>query len=211
MQVIGYVRVSTQDQGRSGLGLRAQREAIKRECQRRGWTLSEVIEDRCSGKDTNRPGLTRALAMLEAGDAGGLVAAKLDRLCRSVRDFGELVEKAGAQGWSLVCLDLGMDTSTAMGAAMAQMVSVFSELERKLIGERISAALREKRRKGIKLGRKSALPAKVVERITREREGGASLQAIAHGLNRDRIRTGQGGKRWWASSVRAVLRSQAPA
>jgi DNA invertase Pin-like site-specific DNA recombinase len=73
------------------------------------------------------------------------------------------------------------------------------------IGERISAALRAKRRKGVKLGRKSTLPAKVVERISREREGGASLQAIADGLNRDGIRTGQGGKQWWPSTVRAVL------
>jgi hypothetical protein len=85
------------------------------------------------------------------------VVAKLDRLTPTVRDFGELVEQARARGWNLVCLDLGMDTSTAMGAAMAQMVSVFAELERKLIGERISAALREKRRTGARFGRKPVL------------------------------------------------------
>jgi DNA invertase Pin-like site-specific DNA recombinase len=97
-----------------------------------------------------------------------------------------------------------------MGAAMAQMVSVFAELERKLIGERISAALREKRRKGIRLGRPSTLARETAHRIWTQREAGASLQGIADALNSDGVPTGQGGKRWYASSVSAVLRAQAP-
>jgi DNA invertase Pin-like site-specific DNA recombinase len=72
MRVIGYARVSTQEQGRSGLGLEAQRAGITEACKQRGYELLDVIEDTCSGKDIDRPGITRALAMLKAGEAEGL-------------------------------------------------------------------------------------------------------------------------------------------
>ena len=155
-----------------------------------------------------RPGITRALERLESGDAGALVVARLDRLSRSVRDFAELVDLSRAQGWSLVCLDLGLDTATATGAAMAQMLSVFAELERRLIGERISEALRAKRRNGKRLGRPSTLGAEVVEQIRSAREEGTSYAKIADALNKAGTPTGQGGAKWYPSSVRAVLRSQ---
>ena len=62
MQVLGYARVSTEEQGRSGIGLEAQREAITAECERRGWVLLEVIEDAgYSAKNLNRPGIQSAL------------------------------------------------------------------------------------------------------------------------------------------------------
>ena len=88
MRVIGYVRVSTEEQGMSGAGLQAQRAAIIAECERRGWTLVEIAEDvGRSGKDLKRPGIRAALDMLAAGDASALVVAKLDRLSRSMLDF----------------------------------------------------------------------------------------------------------------------------
>ena len=88
MRVLGYVRVSTDEQSDSGAGLEAQRRAIVAECQRRGWQLVEVIEDAgFSAKDLKRPGIQEALRVLEEGDAKALVAAKLDRLSRSMIDF----------------------------------------------------------------------------------------------------------------------------
>ena len=78
MQVLGYVRVSTEEQSASGAGLAAQRKAIEAECERRGWELVETIEDRgYSAKDLKRPGIQLALEMLGSGDAGALVVAKL--------------------------------------------------------------------------------------------------------------------------------------
>jgi DNA invertase Pin-like site-specific DNA recombinase len=88
MRVIGYVRVSTEEQALSGAGLEAQRRAITAECKRRGWELLETIEDAgYSAKDLKRPGVQEALRALEAGDAKALVVAKLDRLSRSMLDF----------------------------------------------------------------------------------------------------------------------------
>ena len=88
MQVLGYVRVSTEEQGNSGAGLAAQRDAIERECAHRGWQLSEIIEDvGYSAKNLRRPGIRSALEQLQAGEAHALVAAKLDRLSRSMLDF----------------------------------------------------------------------------------------------------------------------------
>jgi DNA invertase Pin-like site-specific DNA recombinase len=135
--VIGYVRVSTDEQSDSGLGLKAQRAAIRAEAARHGWTLVEIFEDVASGKSLRRrPGMDAAFAAVASGAADGLIVSKLDRLSRSVRDFAEILARFQRNGWALVVMDLGVDTSTIMGAAMAQMVSVFSELERKRIAER---------------------------------------------------------------------------
>ncbi len=88
MQATGYVRVSTDEQGRSGLGLDAQQDAIVAECERRGWQLAEVVEDvGYSGKSLNRPGIESALGKLKAGETDVLIVAKLDRLSRSIKDF----------------------------------------------------------------------------------------------------------------------------
>src|SRR5438105_3359711 len=81
--VIGYIRVSSDEQRNSGAGLAAQREAIVAECRRRGWQLVEVIEDAgYSAKDLRRPGVQVALETLRRGEASALVVAKLDRLSR---------------------------------------------------------------------------------------------------------------------------------
>jgi len=101
-RVVGYLRVSTSDQAESGAGLAAQREAIEHECRRRGWELVTIYEDTASGKSMNgRPQLRAALAELAAGNADVLMSSKLDRLSRSAVDFGQLLERARREGWSL--------------------------------------------------------------------------------------------------------------
>jgi DNA invertase Pin-like site-specific DNA recombinase len=74
--VIGYARVSTEEQGAEGAGLEAQRAAIRAECDRRGWILDRIEEDVLSGKSLKRPGLQRAVDDCRAGEADGLVVAK---------------------------------------------------------------------------------------------------------------------------------------
>src|SRR5439155_13324110 len=83
----------------------------------------------------------------------------------------------------------------------------FANLERRLIGERTKAGLAEAKRRGVRLGRPRSLPDAVVQRIVTERQQGASLQAIADRLTDDGIAGAQGGRRWYASTVRAVLQS----
>ena len=154
--MVGYVRVSTEDQGELGVGLEAQREAIRSACAARKWQLVAIHEDIASGKElTKRPGLAAAMAVIHGGEASGLVVAKLDRLSRSVVDAALTIERAKREGWNLVALDLGVDFSTAAGEAMANMTAVFAQLERRLIGERTRAALAVKKAQGV---RSDALP-----------------------------------------------------
>ena len=205
MRVLGYVRVSTDEQSDSGAGLEAQRRAIAAECKRRGWQLVEVIEDAgFSAKDLKRPGIQAALQALEAGDAKALVAAKLDRLSRSMIDFTALMATAQKQGWALVALDCAVDTTTPAGEAMANVLATFAQFERRLIAQRTREALAVKRSQGVRLGRPPTLDARTVSRIRRERKRGKTLAAIAEGLTADRVPTAHGG-RWHAATVRAVL------
>ena len=90
---------------------------------------------------------------------------------------------------------------------MANVLATFAQFERRLISQRTKDALAAKRAQGVRLGRPRQLPQRVVKRIIREREQGKTLAAIAEGLNRDGVRTAQGGQRWYPSTVRAVVRS----
>lgn len=210
VRALGYIRVSTDEQARSGLGLDAQRRALRAEARRHGWQLEVVVEDGRSAKDLNRPVLQAALDRLDRHDADVLVVSKLDRLSRSVADFGTLLRRADKRGWSVVCLDLGVDTATPSGELFANVVASMSQYERRLIGQRTRDALAEKRAQGVRLGRPQVLPAGVVERIVREQRAGRSLGAIAAGLEHDGVPTARGGA-WSRASVQSVLRSQAAA
>jgi DNA invertase Pin-like site-specific DNA recombinase len=197
--------VSTDEQSDSGAGLEAQRRAIAAECKRRGWQLVEVIEDAgFSAKDLKRPGIQAALQALEGGDAKALVAAKLDRLSRSMIDFTALMATAQKQGWALVALDCAVDTTTPAGEAMANVLATFAQFERRLISQRTREALAVKRSQGVRLGRPPTLDDRTVSRIRRERKRGKTLAAIAEGLAADQVATAHGG-RWHAATVRAVL------
>ena len=206
-RVLGYVRVSTEEQA-GGAGLEAQRQAILAECRRRGWELVETIEDAgYSAKDLKRPGIRIAVEQLERGKADALVVSKLDRLSRSMLDFTALMDRAQRQGWGIVALDCAVDTTTPAGEAMAHVLATFAQFERRLIGQRTRDALAEKKKQGVRLGRPRQLPPNIRRRIKRRRNAGLTLDAIAHELNRDCVPTAQGGQRWYASTVRAVLTS----
>jgi DNA invertase Pin-like site-specific DNA recombinase len=207
MRVVGYVRVSTGEQRKSGAGLEAQRRAILAECRRRGWSLIETVEDGgYSGKDLRRPGIQRALEAVESGRADALVVAKWDRLSRSMLDFAGIMDRAQRKGWGLVALDCDVDTTTPTGRAMAHVTMTFAQLERERIGERIREALAVKRSQGVRLGRPRALPAQVERRIARERKAGKSFAKIADGLNVAGVARAHGGAKWHASTVREVAR-----
>jgi DNA invertase Pin-like site-specific DNA recombinase len=206
MRVLGYARVSTSEQADSRAGLEAQRAAIEAECRRRGWRLVEIVEDAgFSARDLRRPGIRSVLERLEKGEAEGLVVAKLDRLSRSMLDFTSVMALAQRQGWSIVALDAPVDTTTPAGEAMASVMAVFAQFERRLIGQRTREALEQKRAQGVRLGRPRQLPAAVRARIRRRRRAGATLTEIADELHRDGIPTAQGGRRWRPSSVAAIL------
>src|SRR5262245_9845331 len=93
MRVIGYIRVSTEEQATAGVSLSAQAEKVRAYCALYDLTLLEVVEDAgASAKTLERPGLQRALSALRRGEADGVVVAKLDRLTRSVADMATLID-----------------------------------------------------------------------------------------------------------------------
>ena len=206
---IGYVRVSTSEQSESGLGLEAQRQAIRAEAERQGWELVAIHEDAgISGKGmANREGLRIALEMVRQHKDAVLVVAKLDRLSRSMLDFANIMKVSQKQGWGLVALDLGVDTSTPSGEMMANVTATFAIFERRLIGQRTKDALAIKKAEGVRLGRPQVTSQETVVRLQEMRAEGLSLRAIATALNEAGVPTSQGGAKWHASTVTAVLKA----
>ena len=149
MSFLGYVRISLDENGERGVGLAAQRSAIRAEVDRRGWELLEVYEDAgFSGKDFNRPAIREVMDVLRRKQADALVVSKLDRLSRSLLDFATVMEKARKEQWGVVALDLAVDTTTPSGEVMAHVMASFAHYERRLIAQRTSEALEELRSKG---------------------------------------------------------------
>lgn len=208
-RALGYLRVSTEKQASSGGGLAGQRTALETEAQRRGWDLELVEEDEAaSGKNVN-PALTEALARLDAHQADVLVTHKVDRVSRSMKDFTALLDRAQRRGWSLVCLDLGVDTTTPTGELQAHIVGSMAHYERRLIGQRTKDALAAKKAAGVRLGRPQTLPLEVVRRVVDARDSGSTWQSIADALVADGVPTARGGTTWRVSTVQAVYKSQA--
>lgn len=205
MRVVGYRRIS-KESGGNGYSLEAQTSAIEEECSRRGWTLLRVEEDVQSGKSTKkRPGLERALETCRSGEADAIVAAKLDRLSRSVVDAGKILEEARKRGFNIVALDFGLDLSTPQGELVANILTSVSQWERRVIGQRTKAALDVAKRKK-KLGnpRPVRTPKPIENRIARMRKRGLTLREIAEQLNIDGILTTRGNS-WSPETVRLVL------
>lgn len=201
----GYCRVSTDRQGGRGYGLEAQRQVIEAEASHRGWRLGEVYVDVASGGSMKkRNELQRTLATLEAGEADVLIVAKLDRLSRSLLDFANLMAQAQRGGWSIVALDIGVDTSTVNGELIANIIMALAQWERRVIGQRTKDALSVVREQGTTLGRPVMLSSETERLISILRLDGKSYRAVAELLNDQGVATAQGGQRWYASSVRAV-------
>lgn len=207
MRAVGYARVSTDEQGDSGLGLDAQQTSIELEAKRRGFELVEPIYvDVASGKSMKRrPQMAAALQALDAGDADVLVVAKLDRLARSVPDFSSMLERARVKGWALDVVDLGVDTTTPNGKMIAQILMVLAEWEREIIGDRTKGALAAAKRNGAVLGRPSNVSEDTLGMIRTLRHGGRSYGAIARILNEATVPTAQGGKQWHPATVKNVF------
>src|SRR6516164_2824734 len=147
---ISYVRVSSEEQADSGLGLEAQRQRIAAYCTMRGLHLAEVFEDPgiSAGKPlASRPAGSKLLAAARKGKAV-VVVAKLDRLFRSVADAANVIDDFDKRGIQLVAVAEGFDMTTSYGAAMAQMAGVVGELGRAMIGERTGSAMGVKRARG---------------------------------------------------------------
>lgn len=209
MDVIGYIRVSTDEQGDSGNGLEAQRRAISGKAMEKGWNVVAWHQDVASGKSLHRrPELQAALEALRRREAAGLVVAKLDRLSRSVHDFTGLLELAQKQKWALVTLDFDLDTSTPQGLMVAHIFASFAEFERRLIGQRTKEGMLVVKARGPAPGKKAiGRPRRIgpelelrIRRLNRSR----SLRVIAKELNEEGIPSPTG-RQWAFSTLARVL------
>ena len=203
-----YTRVSTSEQGESGLGLDVQEARCQSYADRMDFKVLDVAREVQSGKNmTKRPMLLSALAMLKSGEAQTLIVAKLDRLSRSVNDLCSLLEQSEREGWSLVLLDLGIDTTTPAGRVQAQVIAAFAEYERRLISQRTLEAMKAAKARGVHCGATSKVPQAIVERIVNERLEGSTWTHIAEDLDNDGIATAREASFWQIGSVQSVFRS----
>ena len=153
MAAVGYVRVSTEKQADVGISLEAQTEKIQAMAVVQGLELDEVIIDAGeSAKSLSRPGMERLLQLVDSGAAETVIVAKLDRLTRSVKDLAELLEHFNRRGASLVSVAESLDTGSASGRLVLNIMTAVSQWEREAIGERTRDALSHKKAKGERVG-----------------------------------------------------------
>lgn len=167
--LIGYARVSTQDQN-----LALQRQALSAAgCER-------IYEDSISGARAERPGLAKALDALREGDT--LVVWKLDRLGRTVKGLVELVESLHAQGVQFRSLTDSIDTSSPSGRFFFHMMAALAQMERELIAERTRAGLDAARRAGRVGGRKRKMTPRKVSMARKLLADGVPARDVAESL-----------------------------
>ncbi|MFI3120015.1 MAG: recombinase family protein [Methylococcaceae bacterium] len=218
MKAIIYTRVSTAEQGKSGLGLQAQLDSITEFCRTESIEIIGHYEEIETGKGSDaldkRPVLAKALAHAKK-EGASLVVAKLDRLSRNVAFVSALMETKV----SFIVAQLGKDAD----AFMLHLYAALSEKERELISTRTKAALAVLKANGATLGNRTnldearlksnetnraeatAFAENVLSTVVQFRNDGETLPAIASKLNSMGVKTRRGGK-WYASTVSNILK-----
>jgi site-specific DNA recombinase len=221
VRVVGYVRVSTNEQATEGVSLAAQESKLRAYCTALDLELVAVVADAgVSAKSLAREGLSEALALLDSGAAEGLLVCKLDRLTRNVRDLGTLLDGYFATRFHLLSVADAVDTRSAGGRLVLNILTSVAAWEREATAERTSAALRHKVANGEHVGAPRLGVAVVdgalaevaeeratVARILELRASGLSLREVARHLAEEGHQTKRGGA-WAAATVRLVLRRE---
>jgi site-specific DNA recombinase len=219
-RAIAYLRVSTDEQATSGVSLDAQRAKVLAYASLYEIDVISVeVDAGVSAKSLKRPALQRALASLQRGEADALLVVKLDRLTRSVRDLADLLDLFSDGKRSLLSVGEQIDTRSAAGRLVLNLLTSVASWEREAIGERTSTALQHKRTLGQSTGQppfgwsvgsdgstlvEHAGEQAVVAEIRALRDAGCSLRDIVATLA-ERGRVGRAGKPLAITSVRNVL------
>jgi DNA invertase Pin-like site-specific DNA recombinase len=222
MKAVAYTRVSTDKQADFGVSLEAQIEKVRAMAVVQGAELAEVIVDAGeSAKSLNRNGMARLMALVDAGAVDTVIIAKLDRLTRSVADLAELLKRFERRGVSLVSVADSLDTRSAAGRLVLNIMVSVSQWEREAIGERTRDAMGHKRANGERVGtvpfgsrvaadgvHLEADPAEqgILARIRELNVAGFSTRRIAEELNRQGLKTRRGTD-WRFQYVAGALRA----
>ncbi len=194
LKIVGYVRVSTDEQAQEGVSLQAQVNQITCFAESQGWELGTVYQDDHGGSTLDRPGLRQLLRDVKAGSVGTILVCRVDRLTRKQKDLWYLLEDVfedNSVGFKSISEPF--DTTTPQGKAFLGMIGVFSQLERDTIAERTRVALAQKRRQGEHVGRipfgyaiaengrlqKDSRQQQAIAKIKRLRRQGKSIREIA--------------------------------
>jgi len=219
-QSIGYVRVSTEQQGINGVSIDAQQAKLAAWSMVNDCELAGMYVESVSGKRAdNRPELQKALK--HVSECGGvLVVYSLSRLARSTKDTIEIAEQLDKAGADLVSLSEKIDTTTAAGKMVFRMLAVLNEFERDQVAERTKSAMQYKRQRGELVGNvpfgfdldgdgitlvSNVGEQHVLDLIDELRERGESLRKIADELTRRGIQTKEGKQRWQHSTIQRIL------
>ena len=221
-KAIGYIRVSTEKQKNEGFSLEAQERKIRAMADVQDLVLDRIISDDESGKNLDRPGMKQVLEMVENKQVDTVIIAKLDRLTRSVKDLSELMELFDKKGVALVSVNESLDTHSAAGRLVMNIMAAVSQWEREAIGERTRDALAVKKANGQRVGTVPYgwkmvdgvmipfLPeGMVVEMIKLYHNRGHSDSMIAKMLNKDGERT-RSGTPWRKEYVSNILKKKEP-
>lgn len=225
LRLIGYCRVSTEEQAKDGVSLDAQRARIGAWCAAQGYELVRVeVDEGISAKTIDaRPGLRRVLEAVRAREVGGLIVAKFDRLTRSLIDCCHLIEEAEKRGWALVSVEQAIDTSTAGGRMVAKIFGVVAEWEREAIAERTSVAMAHIKAQGRRAGQipygmrlRPGVPGgalepdldeqRIIAAILDMSRQGIVPGGIAEALNGAHVPAR--GERWHRTTIRRILAAQ---
>jgi DNA invertase Pin-like site-specific DNA recombinase len=215
--------VSTDKQADFGCSLEAQQEKIRAMAVVQGADLVEVIVDAESAKSLRRPGMERLLELADARAVDVVIIATLDRLTCSVKDLAELLEKFARRGVALVSVAESLDTGSAAGRLVLNIMVSVSQWEREAIGERTKDAMRHKRSKGERVGtvrfgyrlasdgmqlEADEAEQSILSRIRGMRAAGHTMRQIADALNRQGYTTRRG-TAWRHQYVASALRAAA--
>ena len=235
LRLVGYARVSTEDQATTGVSLAAQEVRLKAHAKAHGYRLLRIETDEgVSGKvpPSRRPGLRRALDAVKDKKADGIAFLKLDRLSRSVRDILSLADDAQRRGSHIVSVHEHIDTSSAAGRFTLGVLALLAQMEREQVGERTVMGMAQVAREGrarsrflpfgyrikgadkrtvVKAGDRRQLvehPAemRLLRRMQKLRAEGLGARRIARELNAKGTNP-RTGRPWNPSTVAALLRT----
>lgn len=138
-----YARVSTEDQAREGFSLDAQLESLRAYCKARTWEIvKEYVDDGHSGRNIKRPAYQTMMAEKDIWDM--ILVVKMDRIHRNSRNFMEMMDNINSWDKGFTSMQESLDTSTAMGRFVVDIIQRIAQLESEQIGERVYAGMRQK-------------------------------------------------------------------
>lgn len=227
-RVAVYTRVSTEDQAKEGFSLDAQIERLRSYCEARDWIIvKEYVDDGYSGRDIKRPAYQ--MMMEELGKWDILLVMKMDRIHRNSRNFMEMMDSLRNHDKEFVSMTESLDTSTAMGRFVVDIIQRIAQLESEQIGERVYYGMEQKAQTPLEKLDSERSPylgfahpygydykdgkltvnreeAEIVRRIYQDYLSGATINQLVAALNNENIQT-KNKRKWGKETIAKILKN----